>query len=244
MGSQGGAHPRPDCKLSVLGNTMGSASEIMQKERPSPGAPSAALVLCGGGSGGAVEVGLYRALVELGIHIDFVVGSSIGSVNGALIAAGLSPGQVAGHWRKLRTADVVGSRWQFVRLLSGAPSVFTNQRLRNFLRSRLPMSSFHELPVPLAIVATDLETGETVVLTEGDLVEAILASTALPGLFPPVVWQERQLVDGGLSNNVPIDLAVERGGRAGVRHALRLRGRLAKGGGSCIGAGPELLCRH
>ena len=173
--------------------------------------PKTALVLCGGGSGGAVEVGLYKALVELGIDIDFVVGSSIGAVNGALIAAGLSPGEVVAHWRTLLTRDLVGPRWQFLRLLTGADSVFTNQRLRGLLRSRLPFCCFPELPLPLAIMETDLETGESVVLTEGDLVEAILASTALPGLFPPVLWQGRQLVDGGLSNNMPIDLAVERG---------------------------------
>jgi NTE family protein len=100
---------------------------------------------------------------------------------------------------------------QFLRLLTGASSVFSNSSLRDLLRSRLPVRSFSELHIPLAIVTTDLETGGTVVLTEGDLIEAILASTALPGLFPPIPWQGRRLVDGGLSNNVPIDLAVERG---------------------------------
>lgn len=175
--------------------------------------PRTALVLGGGGSRGAIEVGLYQALVELGIRIDFLVGSSIGAVNGALIAAGLSPSEVAQHWRELRTREVVGSRWQFLRLLGGAPSVFSGQRLRDLLQRRLPVQSFSELRLPLAIVATDLETGEAVVQTEGDLIEAVLASTALPGLFPPVPWRGRKLVDGGLCNNVPIDLAVERGAR-------------------------------
>lgn len=174
-------------------------------------APRTALVLGGGGARGAVEVGLYRALVELGIRIDFVLGSSIGAVNGALIAAGLSADELEDYWRAIRTRDVIGSRWQFLRLLTGASSLFSNHHLRNLLRSRLPVRSFRDLRIPLAIVATDLETGETVVLTEGDLIEAILASTALPGLFPAMPWQGRTLVDGGLSNNVPIDLAVERG---------------------------------
>ncbi len=173
--------------------------------------PVTALVLGGGGSRGAVGVGLYRAVVELGIHIDLIVSSSIGAVNGALIAAGLSPRELEDHWRTLRTRDIVGSRWQFLRLLTGASSVFSNRSLRNLLRRRLPVRTFSELRVPLAIVATELEAGQTVVLTEGDLVDAILASTALPGLFPPIHWKGRRLVDGGLSNNVPIDLAVERG---------------------------------
>jgi len=96
-------------------------------------------------------------------------------------------------------------------LLTGAPSAFSNRPLRNLLRRILPVLSFSELRIPLAVVTTDLETGETIVLTEGDLIEAILASTALPGLFPPIAWRGRRLVDGGLSNNVPIDLAIERG---------------------------------
>lgn len=173
--------------------------------------PLTALVLGGGGSRGAVGVGLYRALVELGIRVDLIVSSSIGAVNGALIAAGLSPKELEDGWRTLRTKDIVGSRWQFLRLLSGASSAFSNQSLRALLRSLLPVRCFSQLGIPLAVVTTDLETGETVVLTEGDLIEAILASTALPGLFPPIAWQDRRLVDGGLSNNVPIDLAIERG---------------------------------
>ncbi len=173
--------------------------------------PRTALVLGGGGSRGAVGVGLYKALVELGIQLDFIVSSSIGAVTGAFIAAGMSPTELESHWKSLRTSDVVGSRWQFLRLLTGASSAFSNNSLRSLLRSVLPVRSFSELHIPLTIVTTDLETGETVTLTEGNLIEAILASTALPGLFPPLPWQGRRLVDGGLSNNVPIDLAIERG---------------------------------
>ena len=174
-------------------------------------APRTALVLGGGGSRGAVEVGLYRALVELGVRIDLVVSSSIGAVNGALIAAGLAPPELEAHWRETRTRDIVGSTWRFLRLLTGAASVFSNDRLRNLLRRRLPVHSFSELRLPLAIVATDLESGESLTLTEGNLIEAILATTALPGLFPPIRWHGRWLVDGGLSNNIPIDVAVEQG---------------------------------
>lgn len=170
-----------------------------------------ALVLCGGGALGAVEAGLYRALAELGVRSDFVVGSSIGAVNGALIAAGLTPAQIEEHWRGLRTRDVLGPRWQAIRLLWGASSVYDNHRLRAFLQKTLPVPWFRQLRIPLYVVATDLKTGEAVVLEQGDLIEAILASAALPGLFPPVLWRGRQLVDGGLSDNVPIDVAVARG---------------------------------
>ncbi len=173
--------------------------------------PRTALILGGGGSRGAVGVGLYKALIELGIRIDLIVSSSIGAVTGAFIAAGMSPTELESHWKSIRTSDVIGSRWQFLRLLTGASSAFSNKSLRDLLRSVLPVRSFRELHIPLTIVTTDLETGETVALTEGPIIEAILASTALPGLFPPIAWQGRRLVDGGLSNNVPIDLAIERG---------------------------------
>jgi NTE family protein len=176
-------------------------------------AGKSALVLSGGGAHGAVEVGLHRALVELGIPFEFVVGSSIAAVNGALIAAGLTPEEIERRWRGLRTRDVVGSRWQPVRLLWGAPSVYSNQRLRALLRNILPVHRFQDLKIPLAIVATDFETGKSVVLDKGDLIEAILASTAVPGLFPPIAREGRTLVDGAVSNNVPLDVAAERGAK-------------------------------
>jgi NTE family protein len=180
----------------------------MQSEKS---AGKSALVLSGGGAHGAVEVGLHRALVELGIPFDFMVGSSIGAVNGAMIAAGLTPGEIELRWRGLRTRDVVGSRWQPLRLIWGAPSVYSNQGLRALLRSILPVQKFQDLKIPLAIVATDFETGRSVVLDKGDLIEAILASTAVPGLFPPITREGQTLVDGGVSNNVPLDVAAERG---------------------------------
>lgn len=170
-----------------------------------------ALVLSGGGAQGAVEAGLHRAVVELGIGFDFIVGSSIGAVNGALIAAGLTPLEVASRWRALRSRDVLGSRWQPLRLLWGAPSIYGNHRLRDLLEDILPVRRFQDLKFPLAIVATDFETGESVVLDKGDLIEAILASTAVPGLFPPIRREGRTLVDGGVANNVPMDVAASRG---------------------------------
>jgi len=178
---------------------------------PDGAAPRTALVLGGGGSRGAVGVGLYRALVELGVRIDMLVCCSIGAVNGALIAAGMSPEELEASWKALRTRDVLGSRLQFLRLFAGSTSLFNNKSLRALLTRQLPVRTFHELRIPLSIVTTDLETGDSVVLMEGDLIEAILASTALPGLFPPIELQGRRLVDGGLSNNVPIDLAVALG---------------------------------
>jgi NTE family protein len=181
--------------------------------RPKRTGPLTALVLGGGGSRGAVGVGLYRAMVELGIPIDLIVSSSIGAVNGALIASGMAPEQLQQRWKALRRSDVVGSRWQLLRLLTRCSSLYSNHSLRRMLCSHLPVRSFSDLRIPLVIVGTDLETGSATALSEGDLIEAVLASTALPGLFPPIRWKGRNLVDGGLSDNVPIDLAVGRGAK-------------------------------
>jgi NTE family protein len=169
---------------------------------PKRAGPLTALVLGGGGSRGAVGAGLYR-----------IVGSSIGAVNGALIAGGMAPEELERRWKALRRCDVVGSRWQFLRLFTGSSSLYSNESLRRLLRCHLPVRSFSELRIPLVIVGTDLETGRAIALSEGDLIEAVLASTALPELFPPIPWNGLNLVDGGLSDNVPIDLAVGRGAK-------------------------------
>lgn len=97
--------------------------------RPKRTGPLTAHVLGGGGSRGAVGVGLYRAIVELGIPIDLIVSSSIGAVNGALIAAGMAPPKLEECWKALRRCDVVGSHWQFLRLFTGSSSLYNNESL-------------------------------------------------------------------------------------------------------------------
>ncbi len=170
-----------------------------------------ALVLCGGGSRGAVEVGLYRALVELRIPIDLVVGTSVGAINGAAIAAGLSPDHLAQLWRGLRRRDVVRFNRQLFWKLVWADSLFDHRPLGRFLERNLPVRRFEELRIPLIVTGTDFGTGRSVYWRRGDLVDAIMASVAMPGLFPPQVVGGVQLVDGGITDNVPIDVAVAEG---------------------------------
>jgi NTE family protein len=139
----------------------------------------------------------------LGIPIDLIVSSSIGAVDGALIAAGMAPAKLEECWKALRRCDVVGSHWQFLRLLTGPSSLYSNETLRRLLRSHLPVWSFNELRIPLVIVGTDLETGRATALSEGDLIGAVLASTALPGLFPPILWKGRNLIDEACQTTYP-----------------------------------------
>lgn len=171
-----------------------------------------ALVLCGGGSRGAMEVGFYRALHELGLHVDLIIGASIGALNGAFIAGGMPPNDLAELWRGFPRPD--GIRWNFRCLLDprGRPGLFTLDPLRDLLRRTLPVTRFEHLAVPFSIVTTDLQGGKAVYWGGGgDIVEPILASLSLPGLFPPVEIGRGQFVDGGIANNVPLDQAVAAG---------------------------------
>jgi len=170
-----------------------------------------ALVLCGGGSRGAVELGLYRALVELGIRIDLVVGTSIGAINGAAVAAGLPPDALARVWRGLRRRDIFTINWQLFWKLLWADSLYDHRPLRQFLERHLPVRRFEDLAIPLIVTGTDFRTGQPLYWRRGDLLEALMASVAMPGLFPPQLVQGVQVVDGGISDNVPIDVAVAEG---------------------------------
>jgi NTE family protein len=184
---------------------------MFQEAMPKRAGQKVALVLCGGGSRGAVEIGFYRALVEMGIPIDLIVGSSMGALNGAFIAAGVSVNEIYDLWRRVRFRDLFGSNWSLLVNPRKADGIYDNRKLRRFLERHLPARRFEELRMPLTIVATDLETGECVRLERGDLIEAVLASVAIPGLLPPVPIGQRRLVDGGIVNNLPFDVAVEKG---------------------------------
>ena len=156
------------------------------------------LALSGGAARGMAHVGVLRAFVELGIPIDCIAGTSAGSIVGGAFAAGMSVDEIADLGRKLR--------WRHVgRITVSRFGVQTNARLENFMRARLPITKFEELPVPFAAVATDLKTGEPVVMKdEGDLPFAIRASCTIPGWYVPVPDREgRQLVDGGLVAVIP-----------------------------------------
>jgi NTE family protein len=175
-----------------------------------------AFVLSGGGSLGSVQAGMLIALAKRGIAPDLLVGTSVGAVNAAWLAG--HPGidgahELANVWRTVRRADVFPSRpllgllWFTGRrdhLVSAGP-------LRTLLRRHLTFDRLEHAPIPLHVVATDITTGAEVLVSEGDALDAVAASAAIPGVFPPVLAGGRVLVDGGVSNNVPIAHAIERG---------------------------------
>lgn len=177
-----------------------------------------AFVLAGGGSLGAVQVGMLRALTAAGVAPDLVVGASAGAINGCFFAGEPSVRGVAELeriWRGLERGDVFP-----VSLLQGGLGALGLRRylvdpgrLRRLLARSLPVSDLAGMRVPCHLVATDLANGEEVALSTGSAVEAVLASAAIPAVFPPVSIGGRFLIDGGIANNTPVSTAVALGAR-------------------------------
>jgi len=169
----------------------------MQSESPKIG-----LALSGGAARGQAHVGVLKALLENGIRIDCVAGTSAGSLVGGAFASGMPLDEIEDLGRKLRWRDI--GRVTMSRL-----GIQSNERLEQYLRARLPISRFEDLPIPFAAVATELKTGAAVIMRDrGDVPLAIRASCAIPGWYVPVIDEEgRQLVDGGLVAVVPSSVA-------------------------------------
>jgi NTE family protein len=172
-----------------------------------------AFVLGGGGLLGASEVGMLRALVEAGIQPDVVVGTSVGAMNGAMLAADPSPRGVELLWRLWQDVDEAGvfngSLWGRMRNLARSGThLHPNEPLRELLREYLPVRRIEELAVPFQCVAASIERAAEHWFVEGDLVDAVLASAAVPGLLPPVEVGGEHFFDGGLLNSIPVDRAV------------------------------------
>jgi NTE family protein len=170
-----------------------------------------ALVLSGGGSKGAVEAGLYQALVDKGIKIDFIVGTSIGAVNGAFIASGVPPRKLADLWRNFKVHELYGFNWENLWKFFRSDSLYDHRRFRRFLERHLSVYTFEELKIPLIVPCTNIQTGEPVYIREGKLLDPLMASIALPGIFPPQMYNGYQLVDGGVTENVPLEVSVLEG---------------------------------
>lgn len=160
--------------------------------------PRLGLALSGGAARGIAHIGVLRAFAENKIKIDCIAGTSAGSLVGGALASGLPLAEIEAIGRKLRWRDI--GRMTVSRL-----GVQSNDRLEEYLRAHLPVTRFEDLTMPLAVVATDLTSGESVVMRDqGDIAFAIRASCAIPGWYVPVIDQQgRQLLDGGLVAMIP-----------------------------------------
>jgi len=188
----------------------------MSSDTP-PARPKTAFVLAGGGSFGAIQVGMLQALVAHGVTADMVVGSSVGSMNGAYYAGkptleGVK--QLATIWRGLTRNDVFPVTFRaFISFLWRRDFLVSHNGIRKLVEDHLSYKNLEDAAIPVYIVATEVVTGDSVVMSEGSASDAIVASTSIPGAFEPVKYKDKFLADGAISSNTPINVAIALGAR-------------------------------
>ena len=172
-------------------------------------AVTTAFVLPGGASLGACQVGMMQALSDAGIHPDLLIGTSAGAINAAYLGLHPGPEGLAGLTRLWSSFK----RRQLVRLhplhagraLAGHhPALFDRSGMEDVLQREFGAARLEELPITVAVMATDAVTGQPVLLREGPALGAVLASSAMPGIFPPVSCADRWLIDGSVASDAPV----------------------------------------
>ncbi len=165
------------------------------------------LALGGGAARGLAHIGVLEALEKEGIPIDMIAGTSAGAAIGALYAQGK-------HASQIKDLAISIKRMQFLSLVDLAlprSGFIEGTRIKNLLKSIIGDIKFSDLKIPLACVATDIRSGEEVVINNGSVLEGVRASISIPVIFTAVKWQDRYLVDGGLVNPVPVKTVREMG---------------------------------
>lgn len=178
-----------------------------------PSRAKTAFVLSGGGIQGSIQIGMLRALIERGIRPDVIAGTSVGALNGVILAQRPDEKGVehlSEIWHALEGEDIFPGNFlsRIVKLIR-SNHVFPRTGVERIVDGNVSAINFEDLPIEMTVVACDLDTGEEVRFSTGAIRPALFASTALPGIFPPVSHDGRRLVDGGVVNNVPVN-AVDR----------------------------------
>ena len=162
--------------------------------------PKVGLALSGGAARGLAHIGVIKVIQEEHIPVDCVTGASVGSLMGALFAAGM-------HWTDMAAA-ARHMKWKdLAQITLSQLGIAKHAKLQEITDRLIGGKRFEDLPLPFAAVAVDLQSGEEVVFSSGPVADAVRASSSIPGLFEPTVLDGRFLVDGGLLNNLPADLA-------------------------------------
>ncbi len=208
----------------VPAGSRATAKEASSGNKPPPDknkrdGPSIGIALGGGGANGLAHILMLELLDELSIQPGMIAGTSIGAIIGALYAGGMSGKEIRGlveqffiSWEEPLFEELVDKealRWfEFIEVEVGSGGLLSSEGFISFLYDTLKQERFDQLKIPLKVTAADLWRREQVVLQEGDLLPAIKASMALPGIFQPVVMDDRVLIDGGTVNPVPYDLLI------------------------------------
>jgi NTE family protein len=169
--------------------------------------PKIGLVLGGGGARGIAHIGVLRAISKERIPVDLVVGTSVGSIIGAFYCAQVPIKEMCDlvDQFNIGTFSNIGYISMFDMLFMD--NLFSNEKLEKYINDIIGNIKFEELKIPLICVATDLNTGERILLREGSVAFAAKASSTIPGIFKPVEYMQRYLVDGGLTENIPANVA-------------------------------------
>lgn len=231
-----GATGQADAAYSVEQGSVDAASSSILRLRSRQARPCAgatAFVFSGGGARGALHVGALRALLEAGIRPDMLVGTSIGAWNAAWLAQSPTLDGVeslAEIWRNLQSGQILlGQRrsiWSRAhalrgllmlaalrRIAGGCSSLYGDTGLRQILSQRFADLAFEDLALPLSVIATNLSHGGRAVFQRGSVVDALLASSAIPGIFPPVSIDGALYADGGMVDGCSVETAIEMGAR-------------------------------
>src|SRR6478672_8914846 len=176
-----------------------------------------AFVMAGGGSFGAIQVGMMHSLAAHGISADMVVGSSVGALNGAYYAGDPTLEgvlQLETIWRGLHRRDVFPVTWRtLLGFVLRRDFLIPHDGIRKLIDDHIPYRNLEQAKLPVHIVTTDIITGEAVVLSDGPTADAIVASTAIPGAFSPIHYGKYYLADGAVSSNTPVRIAVKKGAK-------------------------------
>ena len=165
--------------------------------------PKLGVALSGGGARGLAHIGVLKALSSAGIQIDFLAGASMGGVIAASFAAGLDPSEIE------EIACHAGTTSKLARLADPAlpqKGLFRGKKIHSFFDQLLQNKTFDDLQIPLTIIAVDLNSNQEIHITEGPIADALRATISIPGIFVPIEKDGMRLVDGGLLNNLPIDV--------------------------------------
>jgi NTE family protein len=181
------------------------------------GETKTAFVFAGGGSFGAIQVGMMHSLAAHGVSADMVVGSSVGALNGAYYAGDPTLNgvlQLEAIWRGLTRQDIFPITWRtLLGFIRRRDFLIPHDGIQKLIDDHLPYRNLEDARLPLHIVTTDIVSGDSVVLSEGPADQAIVASTAIPGAFAPIRYKDFYLADGAISSNTPVRVAVDKGAR-------------------------------
>ncbi|HNX57614.1 MAG TPA: patatin-like phospholipase family protein, partial [Spirochaetota bacterium] len=197
---------------AVILSSLSSCATVEKKDYrqiiDSPSRPRIALVLGGGAARGFAHVGVIRALEQEHIPIDMIVGTSVGSLIGAMYASNANSFELEWTAFTLEQDDIFD--YGILSVISGM-GVVKGDKLEDFVKKKVKVVNIEQMKIPYAAVATDLNRGTRVVLDHGPVAKAVRASSSIPGVFQPVDYNGRLLVDGGVIENIPISVAKEKG---------------------------------